>query len=198
MLKIVRTALVAMLCSLPLGALADLSAIPSGKYTLDKTHAYITFTYSHLGFSTPHVSFNKFDVTLNLDAKSPQKSTLEVLIDAASIDSRVEDLDEHLIGEEYFNTAKFPEITFQSTAIKETGGSTFDIVGNLTMMGQTHPATFAATINKAAKNPMKKVDALGVSAEAKILRSQWGLGRYAPAVGDEVTIYVTVEMFHQE
>ena len=198
MLKIVRTALVSLLCSLPLTALADLTAIPSGKYTLDKTHGYITFSYSHLGFSTPQVGFNEFDVALNLDTQNPQKSTLEVLIDAASIDSRVEEFNEHLNGEEFFNTAKFPEITFQSTAIKETGKNTFDIVGNLTIMGQTHPATFAATINKAAMNPMKKVDALGVSAEATILRSEWGLGRYAPAVGDEVTIHVTVEMFHQE
>jgi polyisoprenoid-binding protein YceI len=198
MLKIVRTTLVAMLCSLPLSAMADLAAIPSGKYTLDKTHGYITFSYSHLGFSTPQVGFNEFDVTLNLDTRNPEKSTLEVLIDAASIDSRVEEFDEHLNGEEFFNTAKFPEITFQSTAITKTGESTFDIAGDLTIMGQTHPATFAATINKAAKNPMKKVDALGVSAETKILRSQWGLGRYAPAVGDEVTIHVTVEMFHQE
>tara|TARA_R110001599_G_scaffold353861_1_gene600677 strand:+ start:9439 stop:10035 length:597 start_codon:yes stop_codon:yes gene_type:complete len=198
MLKIVRTAVVALLCSLPLTALADLTAIPSGKYTLDKTHGYITFSYSHLGFSTPHVSFDKFDVALNLDTQNPQKSTLEVQIDAASVDSRVEEFDEHLNGENFFNTAKYPEITFKSTAIKETGENTFDIVGDLTIMGQTHPATFAATINKAGKNPMKKVDALGVSAETKILRSVWGLGRYAPAVGDEVTIHVTVEMFHQE
>lgn len=198
MLKIVRTTLVALLCCLPIAALADLTAIPSGKYTLDKTHGYITFSYSHLGFSTPQVAFNTFDVNLNLDTQNPQKSTLEVLIDAASIDSRVEEFDEHLRGEEYFNTAKFPNITFQSTAIKATGENTFDIVGDLTIMGQTHPVTFATIINKAAKNPLKKVDALGVSAEAKILRSQWGLGRYAPAVGDEVTIQVTVEMFHQE
>ncbi len=198
MVKTFRTALVVLLCSLPLAALADLTAIPSGKYTLDKTHGYITFSYSHLGFSTPQVGFNSFDVVLNLDTQNPQKSTLEVLIDAASIDSRVEEFDEHLTGEEFFNTAKYPDIRFESTDIKKTGESTFDIVGNLTIMGQTHPVTFAATINKAGKNPMKKVDALGVSAETKILRSQWGLGRYAPAVGDEVTIQVTAEMFYQE
>lgn len=198
MVKTFRTALVVLLCSLPLAALADLTAIPSGKYTLDKTHGYITFSYSHLGFSTPQVGFNSFDVVLNLDTQNPQKSTLEVLIDAASIDSRVEEFDEHLTGEEFFNTAKYPDIRFESTDIKKTGQSTFDIVGNMTIMGQTHPVTFAATINKAGKNPMKKVDALGVSAETKILRSQWGLGRYAPAVGDEVTIQVTAEMFYQE
>ena len=198
MVKIIRTALVVLLCGLPLVALADLTAIPSGKYTLDKTHGYITFSYSHLGFSTPQVGFNSFDVVLNLDTQNPQKSTLEVLIDAASIDSRVEEFDEHLTGEEFFNTAKYPDIRFESTDIKKTGESTFDILGNLTIMGQTHPVTFAATINKAGKNPMKKVDALGVSAETKILRSQWGLGRYAPAVGDEVTIQVSAEMFYQE
>ena len=198
MFKILRTALVALLCSLPFNALADLTAIPSGKYTLDKTHGYITFSYSHLGFSTPQLGFNDFDVELNLDTQHPQKSTLEVLIDATSIDSRVEEFNEHLNGEEYFNTAKFPEITFQSTALKATGVNTFDIVGNLTIMGQTHPVTFATTINMAGINPIRKVDALGVSAEAKIQRSQWGLGLHAPAIGDEVTIHVTVEMFHQE
>ena len=186
-----------LLCSSAFAA-ADFSGVPSGKYVLEKTHAYITFSYSHLGFSRPHLGFNAFDVTLGLDAKEPTKSSLEVTIDAGSIDSRLEEFNEHLNGPDFFNTEKFPEITFVGKEIKPAGDSKFEIVGDLSMMGQTHPATFVTTINKAAKHPMKGMDMVGVSAEATISRTQWGLGRYAPAVGDEVSIYVEVEMMREE
>ncbi len=173
-------------------AAADLG-IPSGKYGLDKTHAYITFSYSHLGFSTPHVGFDSFDVAVDLDAKQLQKSSVNVTIDAASINTRVAEFDDHIKGEDYFDVEQFPQITFASTGIKMTGDNTARITGDLTIKGITRAVTLDATINKAGNHPFANKPTLGMSAQTKVSRTEWGLGRAVPMVGDEVTIDITVE-----
>lgn len=187
----------AMLASFPLSVSADLSDVPSGKYTLDNAHGYITFTYSHLGFSNPRVGFNSFDTELNLDSSNPANSTVEVTIDASSIDSRVAEFNEHLNGADFFNTAEYPTITFKSTKVEATGGNTFDVTGDLTILGTTKPVTLAATINKAANHPMRDIPAVGVSASTKLMRSDWGLDAYVPAVSDEVELSIEVELLAQ-
>ena len=194
MKTIIRSALAAALLGFTVNASAELSDVPSGEYGLDKTHAYITFTYSHLGFSTPHVGFDSFDVDLDLDSENVENSSLDVVIDATSISSRVEEFDGHLNGEDHFDTANYPQITFASTEIRKTGDSTLDVVGDLTIKGITKPVTLKATVNKAAMHPMNKVPTVGVSAEAKVKRSEWGLAYAVPMVSDEVTIHIEVEM----
>lgn len=178
-------------------ARADLSAVPSGRYALDDAHGYITFSYTHLGFSNPRVGFNAFTTDLSLDNTDPANSSVDVTIDASSIDSRVPVFNEHLVGEDWFNTAEYPEITFRSTSIEPTGESTFDVTGELTILGTTKPVTLAATINKAAEHPLRNVPAIGISATADILRSDWGLDGYVPAVSDEVRISIEVELLQQ-
>jgi len=197
MRTIQRCVFFSSLLTLAANAAAELSEMPSGKYTLDKTHAYITFSYSHLGFSNPHVGFNEFEVNLDLDSDRPEDSKLDVLIDATSIDSRVEEFDGHLKSEKYFDTANYPEITFTSTRIESTGDGTYDVTGDLTIKGVTKPVTFAATINKADMHPMRKVPTIGVSAATKVMRSDWGIDRAVPSVGNEVTIDIEVELPQQ-
>ncbi len=174
-------------------ALADIEA-PSGTYVLEDTHAYITISYSHLGFSTPHVGFNSFDVTLDFDAAAPENSSLNVVVDATSVDSRVADFDDHLNGEDFFQTDQYPEITFTSTKIEMTGPDTAMITGDLTIKDQTHPVTLDAKLNKAGMHPMLKTTVMGFNASATLNRSQWGLGYAVPMVGDEVDLEITVEM----
>ena len=190
----IRAFFAVTLLALPFSASADLSSVPSGLYTLDSSHGYITFTYSHLGFSNPRVGFNSFDAKLELDSDAPENSTIGVTIDASSIDSRVAEFNEHLNSSDFFNTAEHPTITFESTKVETTGDNTFDVTGNLTILGTTKPVTLAATINKAANHPMKDVPTVGVSASARINRSEWGLGAYVPAVSDEVVLSIEVEL----
>jgi polyisoprenoid-binding protein YceI len=194
MKKIYRNAIAATLLGFAFNAAADLSAIPSGAYGLDKTHGYITFSYSHLGFSNPHVGFNAFDVALDLNSANPEKSALNVTIDATSIDSRVDEFDGHLNGEDFFDTANHPSITFKSTSIESTGEDTFNVAGDLTIKGNSKPVVLEATINKAANHPMKKVPSIGATATAKLSRTAFGLSAHTPYVGDEVTIYIDVEL----
>ena len=193
----IRAFCIAAVFALPVRAAADLSEVPSGKYTLDSAHGYITFTYSHLGFSNPRVGFNSFDTELDLDSSDPENSTVKVTIDASSIDSRVAEFNEHLNGGDFFNTAEYPSITFESTKIESTGKNTFDITGNLTIRGTTRPVTLASTINKAANHPMLNVPTVGVSASARLMRSEWGLDAYVPAVSDEVELSIEVELLSQ-
>lgn len=185
--------LAASLASFAAGAMAAWD-VPSGEYGLDKTHAYITISYSHLGFSNPHVGFDSFDVNLSADSENPENSKVEVLIDATSVNSRVESFNGHLNGKHFFDTANFPAIIFKSTSIKSTGENTFNVTGDLTIKDITKPVTLAATINKAADHPMRKVPTIGVSATAKVSRSEWGLSRAVPNVGDEVTLMIEVEL----
>lgn len=168
--------------------------VPSGQYGLDKTHGYITFSYSHLGFSNPEVGFNDFDVDLVLDAQNPENSSFDVTIAAASIDSRVAEFDRHLHGADYFDVQAHPSIAFVSSAISMTSATTADITGNLTIKGVSKPVTLAATLNKAGMHPLQKVPALGVSARAMIKRSDWGLSKYVPMVSDDVELRIEVEL----
>ena len=197
MYKYIRSFFAATLLALPFSASADLSDVPSGVYTLDSTHGYITFTYSHLGLSNPRVGFNRFDTTLELDSRNPENSAIDVTIDASSIDSRVEEFNGHLNGSDFFNTAEYPTITFESTKVEATGENTFDVTGNLTILDTTKPVTLQATINKASNHPMRNVPTVGVSATTKLMRSDWGLGAYAPAVSDEVELSIEVELLAQ-
>ncbi len=172
--------------------------VPSGQYELEETHGYITVSYSHLGFSSPQVGFNKFSVDLTADAEKPENSQVRVVVDAASVDSRVAEFDEHLNGEDYFATEQYPEITFVSTRIKETGDDTFDVYGNLTIKGVTKAAPLSTKINKAANHPMLKVPAIGISATTRVKRSEFGLGKGVPFVSDFVDIIIEVELMQAQ
>ena len=193
-MTIVRSALAATLLGLALNASAGLSDVPSGEYGLDKSHGYITFTYSHMGYSTPHVGFNSFDVDLSLDNEDVANSTVNVTIDATSINSRVENFNGHLNGANFFDTANHPTITFVSTSVEAQGDDKYAVTGDLTIKGVTKPVTLDTTILKAADHPMRKTPTIGLTAEAKVSRSEWGLTRAVPNVGDEVSIFISVEL----
>lgn len=192
-MKALNTALAAML-ALAGTVRADLSGVPGGVYEVDKLHGYILFSYSHFGLSNPSVGFNDFDAVLNLDTDAPEKSTIEVTIDAASVDSRVPIFNEHLNSADWLDTAAHPEITFRSTAIQATGEATYAVTGDLTVKGITRPATLQATINAATMHPLQDVPVVGVSATGTVLRSDYGLEQYAPDVTDELTLTIEVEM----
>lgn len=193
-MSLARSALTATLLGLALNASAGLSDVPSGGYSLDKTHGYITYTYSHLGYSTPHVGFRSFDVALDLDNEDIANSSVDVTIDATSIDSRVDVFDGHLNGPNFFDTANHPTITFKSTSFEAGEEDKFKIVGDLTIKGVTKPVTLDATLKKAANHPMKKTPTIGVTASATVSRSDWGLSRAVPNVGDEISIHISVEL----
>ena len=176
---------------------SPLAALPAGTYALEPTHAYITMSYSHLGFSNPILRFTSFDATADLNPGDPAASTLRVTIDPASIDSAVEKFDEHLKSADMFDVASHPEITFVSTDITMTDGSTGTLTGDLTMKGITRPVTLDVTLNGAGEHPMNGADTFGISATGTLDRTEWDLGYAAPAVGTDVTLRIEAEFQQQ-
>ncbi len=167
--------------------------VPSGTYTMDKTHGYVTFSYSHFGFSNPQLRFRDIDAVLGFDADKPETSNLTVMIDAKSIDSGVDVFDEHLNSPDWFDTDKHGEITFKSTNFTRASATTGTMSGDLTIMGITKPLTLDVTLLVAKPHPFKKVPAIGIEARGTLKRSDFGLGKYAPGVSDQVDLLISSE-----
>ncbi|MFK7860673.1 MAG: YceI family protein [Granulosicoccus sp.] len=192
-----RTALIGSIlatCSLTTVNAADLTAVPSGDYEVDATHAYINFQYNHLGLSNPTLSFDDFTVDLDLDNADPTKSSFAVTIDPASIITGSEIWKEHLTSGDWFDVATYPEIAFQSTSIEAGGDGAYVVTGDLTVKDMTKPVTLNVAINAAMNHPMSGKPVIGLDASGAVLRSDFGLGKFAPHVSDEVALNISVEL----
>ncbi len=176
---------------------ADLSGVPSGDYAVDPTHAYVTFSYNHLGLSNPVISFDDFTIDLNLDNEDPTKSTVNVTIDANSIVAGSDVWKDHLTGEKFFDTANHPEITFSSTSVEAARDGNYKVMGDLTVKGQSKPVALDVTINAAMNHPMSGKPTIGLQASSEIARSEFGMKAAIPAVSDEVALHVTAELVMQ-
>jgi polyisoprenoid-binding protein YceI len=166
---------------------------PAGTYRADPRHTSVVFDVDHLGFSRFVARFNEVEAVLDAVPDAPEKSRLEVTIKAARIDTNVPDLDKMLTADDMFDAARHPDMTFVSKSIVRTGKGTGEVTGDLTMAGRTHPAMLAVTFNGAAPDPLTGEDKLGFSAEGTLDRSDWGLGKWWPAVGNDVHFRIEAE-----
>jgi len=171
--------------------LAAGSAGAADTYVLDTVHSQIFFTASHMGFSNSTGAFKDFEGKFVFDENNFENSSVEVTIDTASIDMNDDTWNEHLSGEDWFNVAKYPTMTFKSTKVSKTGDNTMDITGNLTLLGETRPVTLKTVFNKAGEM-MGKMKA-GFSAKAKLDRTAFGMKTFSPMIGDKVSIRIEVE-----
>lgn len=171
----------------------ELSAAEAGLYKSDAKHAYITFSYLHQGYSRPWLRWRTWSADLNWNPAAPESSTIVVTIDANSIDSGVDDFDGHLRAPDFFDTAQFSTITFASSSLTKSGPNAGTLTGDLTVKGVTKPVTLDVVINRAALDDFAQAHKLGFSAKGKIKRSDFGLGKYVPFVGDEVDLVIETE-----
>ncbi len=171
---------------------ANIADAPSGVYKSESGHAYITMAYDHQGFSRPILRWGAFDATVNLDSENPENSSLEVVIDAASIDSGVEKFDEHLVSPDFFDVENFPKITFTSSAMEQVIQGRGQVTGELTIKDITKPVTLDVTLNKIGNHFRSGVDMFGISAKTTLRRDDFGVGKYG-TVGQEVDIQIEVE-----
>jgi polyisoprenoid-binding protein YceI len=185
-----RTALAAAALGL---AVAPQALQAAETYTMDPPHTQVTFGVSHLGYSTVYGRFNEEAGTVTFDEDDPSKSSVEVTIQAASVDTGYEARDQHLRSPDFFNAEEFPEITFESTKIEKTGENTGRMTGDLTLLGVTKPVTLDVTFNKAAPNPMGQAPTVGFSARGTVKRSDFGMTYGQGGIGDEVELIVEVE-----
>ncbi len=166
---------------------------PSGIYTVDKTHGYITFSYAHLGYSKPMLRWRDWDSTLKWKGDNLSESTVSVTIDANKIDSGVDIFDQHLRGDKFFDVENHPAITFKSTKVTMRDSKVGTMLGDLTIKGKTLPVTVHLKFNKTGINSRSGHQVIGLSGHSIVKRSDWGLGIAVPMVSDEIEIVIQAE-----
>ena len=163
-------------------------------YTLDPTHTQVDFRWNHLGFSNPAASFDEVTGTLNWDAANPTRSSVKVTMPLSGLRSRVPLLDQHFRSADYFDAAKYPAVTFESTRVERgTNAGEFRISGKLTVRDITRDVVLDAKLNQAGTHPMLNAPAIGFDATTRIKRSEFGMGAFVPAVSDDIDIRITTE-----
>ena len=172
-------------------AAAAAQAAPS-TYVIDNSHTYPHFTYNHLGYSVQTHQFDKTSgkVVLDFDAKT---GSVDVTIDANSVSTGFPLFNEHLRGEDYFDAARYPTITFKSNSVTFKGNKVVSVSGDLTIKGVTQPVTLEVTHFKCMPHPILKAPACGANATATVKRSDFRMGKYAPFISDEVTLNLSIE-----
>jgi polyisoprenoid-binding protein YceI len=165
-------------------------------YVLDGSHTFPRFSYSHLGYSTQLSRFNTTTGKVVFD-KAAKTGSVDVEIDTKSVDTGSTLFNEHIQGEDFLDTAKYPKAIFKSTKVVFEGEKPVKIEGNLTIKGVTKPVTLTVTSFQAMPHPMQKKDAIGANAYTTIKRTEFNAGKYAPHVGDEVRIDIALEAIKQ-
>ncbi len=168
-------------------------------YDLDAAHSHVGFAVRHMMVSNVRGEFKKLTGTVSYDPSAPENTAIDVKIDVASVSTHEEKRDEHLRSADFFDAAKFPEITFVSTQTRKSGDG-LEVKGNLTIAGTTREVTLAVEdVTPEHADPWGK-QRMGASARTKIRRSDFGMRWNAALeaggvlVGDEITITLEVEL----
>lgn len=173
-------------------------------FRFEKEHSNVSFSWNHLGLSRQSGRILDVSGSLDFDAAAPEASQLNVTMGAASLWTGVSALDKLLKSSDYFDAARHPTITFKSTSVRKTGETTGEVVGNLTILGETKPITLQVTMNFLGEHPLAEVNfdykgkmAVGFSAQSLIQRSEWGISRGIPLVSDDIYITIEAELVRQ-
>jgi polyisoprenoid-binding protein YceI len=169
-------------------------AASAQSYTVDARHTYPMFMVKHLGYSMQLGRFNGTTGKIMID-RAAKKGSVELAIDAASIDMGLAKWDEHMKAEDFFDVAKHPKITFKSSNVKFDGDKVVGADGELTLRGVTKPVSVALAGFHCAAHPIAKKEACGGDASATIKRSDFGMDYGLPGIGDEVKLMIPVEAF---
>jgi polyisoprenoid-binding protein YceI len=173
--------------------LAMTVATQAETFTVDTGHAEVGFSVKHMMVSNTKGKFNTFQGTLDYDIASKTLHAAEGTIDIASIDTNNEGRDKHLKNEDFFNVKKFPKMTFKSSSVKKTGDNTFEVTGNLNVLGVDRKVVVPVAITGPVDDPygMKRI---GIESNTTLNRRDLGID-HSPAamIGDEVKIAIAAE-----
>jgi polyisoprenoid-binding protein YceI len=166
----------------------------AGTWKADASHSNINFSIVHLGISDVDGSFKKFDAKFTSSKEDFTDAVFEFTADVNSISTNDEKRDGHLKSPDFFDVAKFANITFKSKTVKKGTGDKYTIIGEMTMHGVTKLVNFEAVIKKGTK-PMSKKDVVGVRISGVLNRSTFGIAATMPAtmLSEEVTIKGSAE-----
>jgi polyisoprenoid-binding protein YceI len=161
-------------------------------YAIDGNHTLPRFSYSHFGYSTQLSRFDKAAGKIAIDRQA-KTGTVEVTIDTTSVNTGSALFNEHIQGNDFLDTARYPTATFKSSQLKFEGDKPVSVDGLLTLKGISKPVTLTVSSFHCMPHPILKKDACGANATAIVKRTDFNMGKYAPHVGDEVTITIPVE-----
>jgi polyisoprenoid-binding protein YceI len=155
----------------------------------DKAHSRVAFTVSHLGISDVTGLFKDFDATIKSSKPDFSDAVFELTVQTASVNTEMEMRDKDLRSDHFFESDKFPTMTFKSTSIKKVSENHYKLSGDLTLHGITKPVTLNLLVRGKAENTMMKDTYAGFQITGVIKRSEFKFGAYPPpTIGDEVTI----------
>lgn len=163
-------------------------------YTVDNNHTFPIYEISHMGYSVQRGRFDKTSGKIVLDLIA-HTGTVDVSVDTASLDTSLPKLNEHLKGEDFFNVAKYPAMTFSAKSLVWDGDNVKSVTGDFTLLGVTKPVTFEMNHFKCGTSLMISKHVCGADMVAHIKRSDFGMKTYliGGAIGDDVTLRVGVE-----
>lgn len=167
-------------------------------YTLDSSHSQVIFSYNHLGYSNTFGMFSGFEGEIMFDQDDPANSSVTVSMPVMSMFTGWEAREEHFMSDDFFGATEEDMITFTSTSIEVTGDNTALITGDLTMNDITQSVVLDAVLNQASTHPMAEQPWAGFSATTTLLRSDFGVGNFAPFVSDEVSVRIEIEAMKAE
>lgn len=172
----------------------SVSAYAADTYSIDPNHTFPVFEVNHLGFSTQHGRFDKTSGTITLDMAA-KKGSVDLKIETTSLDMGFPLWNEHMSADGFFNTAKFPTMTFKSNKLIFKDDKVVAAEGDFTMLGVTKPLTVTVNDFKCGDHPMLKKPMCGANITGTIKRSDFGMSKYVPAISDEIKIHVPVEAY---
>ena len=171
-------------------------------WQIDHPHSHIQFSVRHMMISKVRGRFESFSGTVELDEQNPANSRVEVQIEAASIDTKSVDRDNHLRSPDFFNTDQYPYLTFKSKRVEVIDDTHGRVIGDLTIRDVTREVVLNVEYAGQVKSPWGTTNA-GFSAETKINRKDWGLNWNVALetggwlVSDEITINIELELVKQ-
>ena len=183
-----------MLSVLGTGALLVASSAFADSWKIDANHTAAQFSVRHMGISTVRGAFTKITGTVDYDASDASKDMINVTIETASVDTRVEMRDKDLRGDHYFDAEKFPTITFKSTKVESAGTGKLKATGDLTMHGVTKQVVLDIDgLTEPVKDGRGNFH-MGASASTKIDRTEFGMTGGTAMVGSEISITIDAEL----
>ncbi len=166
-------------------------------WQIDPMHSAAQFSVRHMGISTVRGAFTKLNGTVQYDPADPSKSSVEVTIDAASVDTRVTMRDNDLKGPNFFDVAKYPTMTFKSKRVDVIGKGLLKVIGDLTIHGVTKEVTLEVVGPSDPMTDPRGNTHMGAEATTKISRKDFGVSGAPTMVGDEITITIDAELVKQ-
>ena len=171
-------------------------AIAADTYQVDSVHSYILFRIKHFDVGYSYGRFNEPAGSFRYDETTPSNNSIELQVNAKDVDTNVAKRDNHLRSPDFFNVENYPLISFKSNSVKKLNDNSFEITGNMNLLGKSRPMTLRVRQTGAGKDPFGNFRR-GFQANFTIKRSDFGMDFMMGALSDEVDLTVSVEGIRQ-